>query len=57
MKRLLAILVLFACIFIVQAPTKPVTDTLGYLKSIDADKSQLIGKPFAVLLESGNDCP
>jgi len=52
MKRLLAIVVLFACIFSVQAQTRPVTDTVGYLKSIYANKNQFIGKPFSNLLDS-----
>ena len=52
MKRLLAILVLFACIFSVQAQTRPVTDTVNYLKTFETNKTKYIGKPFSNLLDS-----
>jgi len=33
-----------------QAQTTPITDTVAYLKSIEARKAEFIGKPFSVLL-------
>lgn len=34
-----------------QAQTTPITDTVAYLKSIEARKAEFIGKPFSVLLK------
>ncbi len=36
----------------VNAQTIPVTDTLAYLQTIVANKSQFVGRPFSVLMDS-----
>ena len=52
MRRILIIVITFLLTHTLHAQTIPVTDTLGYLKSIYANKSQFIGKPFSNLLDS-----
>ena len=53
MKKI--IILLFIALFAItksNAQTTAVTDTLAYLKSIEANKALYIGQPFSVLMDS-----
>ncbi len=50
MKQLIFILTTGFLIGNAQTQTTSVTDTVAYLKSIEARKAEFIGKPFSVLL-------
>jgi len=51
MKQFIILLLISTCVFnTTQAQTTPITDTVAYLKSIEARKAEFIGKPFSVLL-------
>ncbi|MFT3910927.1 MAG: hypothetical protein QM737_16025 [Ferruginibacter sp.] len=54
MKKFLFIIIFFLSAFIknADAQTSGVPDTLAYLQTIVANKSQYIGQPFSVLLNS-----
>lgn len=54
MKKLLVVLILLQLINIknISGQSAGVPDTLAYLQSIEATKSQYVGKPFSVLLDS-----
>lgn len=51
MKKLVFIVVIFLAKG-VSGQTSPITDTLAYLKQIEAQKSTFIGQPFSVLKDS-----
>lgn len=52
MKKIILILLIFAATKNLNAQTSGVYDTLAYLQSIVANKSQFIGQPFSVLQDS-----
>lgn len=51
MKKILIIFIL-ACLVVSRKANAQVPDTLAYLQSIVANKSQFIGHPFSVLMDS-----
>ena len=53
MKNFIILLLISTCFFsTVQAQNTPITDTVAYLKSIEARKAGYIGQPFSKLLDS-----
>ena len=52
MKSILLLLTVFIFQLTGRAQNRPISDTLAYLKTIETNKSQFIGQPFSVLLDS-----